>query len=232
MRALDRSSIRINGITDEAGRFRLAVTVDDCRVEASTDRIRAGRRAVRHQYILAWRPPSRRFTKQSSSPRHGPKRRPDKVGAGVTTFTAEDLVRRQSPLVVDLLRNSPGVAVVRTGGLGASTSLFVRGGESNSRKVLLDGIPLNEPGGTFNFSNLTTENLERVEIVRGAQSALFGSDAVASVVQLLTKRPDHADNRPHPNFSRRRRHCAYAPRERRRLGRRGAAGLLRSAPRD
>ena len=76
----------------------------------------------------------------------------------------------------------------RAGGLGTVTSLFVRGGESNHNKVLLDGIPLNEPGGTFNFSNLTTEHLERVEIVRGAQSALFGSDAMASVVQLITKR--------------------------------------------
>jgi len=70
------------------------------------------------------------------------------------------------------------------------TSLFVRGGESSYNKVLLDGIPLNEPGGTFNFSNLTTENLERLEIVRGAQSALFGSDAMASVVQLITRRAD------------------------------------------
>ena len=64
----------------------------------------------------------------------------------------------------------------------------MRGGESNYNKVLLDGIPLNEPGGTFNFSNLSSENLERVEIVRGAHSALFGSDAMSSVVQLFTRR--------------------------------------------
>ena len=82
--------------------------------------------------------------------------------------------------------------VVRTGAPGAVTSLFVRGGESDYNKVLLDGIPLNEPGGTFNFSNLTTENLERIEIVRGAYSSLFGSDAMASVVQLFTKRPDRS----------------------------------------
>src|SRR5262249_3444999 len=70
------------------------------------------------------------------------------------------------------------------------TSLFVRGGESSYNKVLLDGIPLNEPGGTFNFGGLTTDNVEQLEIVRGAQSALFGSDAMASVVQLITKRAD------------------------------------------
>jgi outer membrane cobalamin receptor len=69
--------------------------------------------------------------------------------------------------------------------------VYVRGGESNYNKVLLDGIPLNEPGGTFNFNNVSSENLERIEIVRGAQSALFGSDAMSSVIHLVTahKRP-------------------------------------------
>src|SRR5205085_11497920 len=110
------------------------------------------------------------------------------VGASVTTFTAEDLERRRVPLVADLLRATPGVQVIRTGAAGGVTSLFVRGGESSYNKVLLDGIPLNEPGGTFNFSSLTTDDLARIEIVRGAQSALFGSDAMASVVQLITKR--------------------------------------------
>jgi vitamin B12 transporter len=123
------------------------------------------------------------------------------VGASVSVFTAEDLEQRRAPLVADLLRSTPGAMVVRAGGVGTVTSLFVRGGESNYNKVLLDGIPLNEPGGTFNFSNLTTDNLERIEIVRGAQSALFGSDAMASVVQLFTKRPGRSDERPHAMFS-------------------------------
>ena len=121
----------------------------------------------------------------------------DQVGASVTTFTAEDLARRATPLVADLLRTSPGAIVVRSGGVGTVTSLFVRGGDSSYNKVLLDGIPLNEPGGTFNFSNVTTDNLDRIEVVRGANSALFGSDAMASVVQLFTKRPDRSDERPH-----------------------------------
>ncbi|HEX3704047.1 MAG TPA: TonB-dependent receptor [Vicinamibacterales bacterium] len=125
----------------------------------------------------------------------------DQVGASVTAFTAADLDRRRTPLVADLLRSTPGVMVIQSGGVGGVTSLFVRGGESNYNKVLLDGIPLNEPGGTFNFSNLTTDNIERVEIVRGAQSALFGSDAMSSVVQLFTKRPDRAEARPHVTAS-------------------------------
>ncbi len=110
------------------------------------------------------------------------------LGASVAVFDASDLDRRQSPQIADLLTASPGVTIARSGGYGNVTSLFVRGGESNYNKVLIDGIPVNEPGGYFNFSNVTSENLERVEIVRGAQSALFGSDAMASVIQLVTRR--------------------------------------------
>jgi vitamin B12 transporter len=90
------------------------------------------------------------------------------VASSVTVFTADEIARRQAPPVADLLRSSPGVMVVRTGAYGGVTSLFVRGGESSYNKVLLDGIPLNEPGGTFNFSNVTSEGLQRVELVRGA----------------------------------------------------------------
>jgi len=110
------------------------------------------------------------------------------VGAATTVFNAEEINRRDVPVIGELLRATPGVTVVRSGGVGNVTSLFVRGGESSYNKVLLDGIPLNEPGGTFNFSNLTTDFVERIEVVRGAQSALFGSDAMASVVQLISKR--------------------------------------------
>ena len=110
------------------------------------------------------------------------------LGVSTTTFTADDIRRRQSPVVSDLLRSVPGAVVVRTAAPGGVTGLFVRGGESNYNMVLVDGIPVNEPGGTFNFNNLTTTNVERVEVVRGANSALFGSDAMSSVVQLFTRR--------------------------------------------
>ena len=110
------------------------------------------------------------------------------VAASVTVLDAEEIERRQTPLVADLLRTVPGAAVVRNGGVGNVTSLFMRGGESNYTKVLLDGIPLNEPGGVYNFSNVTSEHLERIEIVRGAQSALFGSDAMSGVIQMFTRR--------------------------------------------
>jgi vitamin B12 transporter len=110
------------------------------------------------------------------------------VGSALTVVDAEEIERRGTPLVSELLRSTPGVAVARVGGLGNVTSMFVRGGESSYNKVLLDGIPLNEPGGTFDFSNLTTQALDRVEVLRGAHSALFGTDAMASVVQLVTRR--------------------------------------------
>jgi vitamin B12 transporter len=110
------------------------------------------------------------------------------VASAVTVFDAEEIERKQEPLLSDLLRDAPGTTVVRTGAPGAVTSLFVRAGESNYTKVLLDGIPLNEPGGAFNLSNITTENLERVEFVRGANSALYGSDAMTGVIQLITRR--------------------------------------------
>ena len=110
------------------------------------------------------------------------------VGSPVTVFDAAEIERKQQPLLADLLRMAPGTMVVRTGGLGTVTSLFVRGGESNYTKVLLDGVPLNEPGGAFNLSNISTDNLERIEFVRGANSALYGSDAMTGVIQLFTRR--------------------------------------------
>jgi vitamin B12 transporter len=110
------------------------------------------------------------------------------IGSAVTVFDEAQIARRGTPLVGELLRASAGVAVVRAGGLGNLTGVFVRGGESSYNKVLLDGIPLNEPGGTFDFSNVTTQALDRVEVLRGAHSALFGTDAMASVVQLVSRR--------------------------------------------
>src|SRR5436190_1626014 len=184
---------------DESGRFRLHAGAD-CHVEVSltgfqTADVACDTAPLRVVLAVA---PVHETVVVSATRTEAPA---DQVGASVTAFTAADLERKQIPLVADLLRASPGVMVVRSGGAGAQTSLFVRGGESNYNKVLLDGIPLNEPGGTFNFSNVTSENLERVEIVRGAHSALFGSDAMSSVVQLFTKRAEGAARQPHVSLS-------------------------------
>lgn len=109
------------------------------------------------------------------------------IPQSVTTLHGDELRARGIHFLTDALREVPGVQVVRTGSVGASTSVFLRGGNSNFVKVLLDGTPLNEPGGRFDFGSLTLENVERIEVVRGPSSVLYGSDAVAGVIQIFTR---------------------------------------------
>jgi outer membrane cobalamin receptor len=117
-----------------------------------------------------------------------------KVGASITVLDRREIEQRHALSTIDLLRTIPGIVAVRSGGVGNLTGVFVRGGESTYNKVLLDGMPLNEPGGAFNFASLSPENIDRIEVLRGAHSALFGSDAMASVIQLFSARP--ASGRP------------------------------------
>jgi len=107
--------------------------------------------------------------------------------ASVTVIRGEELRSRGIATVSDALASVPGLMVVRSGSFGATTSLFARGGESDYVKVLVDGVPLNNPGGAFDFATLTTDNLDRIEVVRGPASVVYGSDAVAGVVQLFTR---------------------------------------------
>ena len=90
--------------------------------------------------------------------------------------------------VADALRTVPGVHLVRSGGAGTQVSLFMRGAESDYVRVLVDGVPVNEPGGAIDLSAWTLDGLDRIEVVRGPASVLYGSDAVAGVVQLFTRR--------------------------------------------
>jgi vitamin B12 transporter len=108
--------------------------------------------------------------------------------ASVTVIRGEELQARGITTVADALALVPGVSLVRSGSFGATTSLFARGGESDYVKVLVDGVPVNSPGGAFDFANLTTDNLDRIEVVRGPASVVYGSDAVAGVIQLFTRR--------------------------------------------
>jgi vitamin B12 transporter len=122
------------------------------------------------------------------------------IGSSVTDLNAKDIADRQTLAFGDLLQTVPGAVVNRSGGLGSVTSLFIRGGESDYTKLLVDGIPINEPGGTFDFSSFAADGVSRVEIVRGPQSALFGSDAMTGVVQIFTKRGSSEDSKPHLNL--------------------------------
>ena len=110
------------------------------------------------------------------------------VPAAVTVLRGADLREQGIQTVFEALRDVPGAAVVQTGSFGGQTSLFMRGGQSNYVKVLVDGVPVNQPGGSFDFANLTTDNIERIEVVRGPASVLYGSDAVTGVVQIFTRR--------------------------------------------
>jgi vitamin B12 transporter len=90
--------------------------------------------------------------------------------------------------VADVLRLVPGATVLGSGSFGSQTSLFFRGGESDYVLVLVDGVPQNAPGGAYDFGALTIDNIERVEMVRGPGSVLYGSDAVTGVIQIFTRR--------------------------------------------
>jgi outer membrane cobalamin receptor len=113
----------------------------------------------------------------------------------MTAITAADLETRQIETVADALRLVPDLAVTRSGGRGAITSLFPRGGASNYTLVLVDGMRANAFGGGYDFGHLPAADIERIEVVRGPESALYGSDAVGAVVQVVTKRggPPHGD---------------------------------------
>ncbi len=111
----------------------------------------------------------------------------EKIGTTVTILTQEDL-RAAGTDIRDALRQVPGFSVVGQGTRGSSTSVFSRGGESNFNLVLIDGVKVNAAGGDFDFGDLTLDNIERIEILRGPQSALYGSEAMSSVIQIFTRK--------------------------------------------
>ncbi|HYC53068.1 MAG TPA: TonB-dependent receptor [Gemmatimonadaceae bacterium] len=105
-----------------------------------------------------------------------------------TIISGDDLRSRGIASVSEALREVSSAYVAQAGSQGATTALFLRGGESKYVKVLIDGVPANEAGGTFDFASLTTDNVERIEIVRGPASVVHGADAVTGVVQIFTRR--------------------------------------------
>lgn len=117
----------------------------------------------------------------------------EQVGSSITVITAKQIEQQQKQTVADALRMVPGLDLVRTGSFGGSTAVFMRGAKSEHTLVLIDGIQMNDPsstGGGYNFSNLTTDNIERIEILRGPQSTLYGSHAIGGVINIITKRGD------------------------------------------
>ncbi len=121
----------------------------------------------------------------------------DRVGQSVTVLDTATIVQRQVSNVSDLLLQTPGVTVARNGGTGTLTSLSIRGAESDQTVALIDGIKLNDPsspGGGFDFGGLLVGNIARIEVLRGAQSVLWGNQAIGGVVNLITRQPtDHLE---------------------------------------
>lgn len=112
----------------------------------------------------------------------------DSSPAPLTILTHRQIDQRVATSLPDLLVTQPGFSLGRTGAEGGTASLFLDGGNSNYTKVLVDGVPANTPGGLIDYSNFTLENIDKIEIVHGAESALYGSDAMDGVIQIFTHR--------------------------------------------
>ena len=109
------------------------------------------------------------------------------TGSQVENLSGEDLTTMQPVAANDAIRFLPGAVINTAGQRGGLASLFVRGGDSTYNKVIVDGVTINEPGGTFDFGDLSLNEADHMEFVRGAQSTLYGSDAMTSVVQVWTR---------------------------------------------
>jgi len=108
--------------------------------------------------------------------------------APVDTVTRKEIDDRLLRTLPDALLTSTAISIGRTGSEGGTASVFLGGGNSSYTKVLVDGTPVNEPGNAVDFSNFTLDNVDKVEVVRGAESAIYGTDAVSGVVQVFTHR--------------------------------------------
>ena len=114
----------------------------------------------------------------------------DQTGRSISVLTAEEIELRQYRTLTDALSAVPSVQIIQTGGLGAFTSVSLRGLPSGQTLVVQDGVVLNNPSSfsnSFNFANFDTADIERIEILRGAQSTLYGSDAIGGVINIITK---------------------------------------------
>lgn len=111
------------------------------------------------------------------------------TGSSVTVIEREEIERKRHATVLEVLRTVPGLAVVQTGGPGRTTSVFIRGGGAAHTLVLVDGVRVNSTtSGALDFANLKADEVERIEIVRGPQSTLYGSEAMAGVISITTRR--------------------------------------------
>jgi vitamin B12 transporter len=115
-----------------------------------------------------------------------------KIGNSVTVLDEAAIKASQEPVVADLLAQTPGLSVARNGGVGATTNVYIRGAESDQTVVIIDGVQINDPSnfaGAFDFANLLTGDIARIELLRGAQSTLYGSQAIGGVINIISAEP-------------------------------------------
>ncbi|MFQ5589163.1 MAG: TonB-dependent receptor plug domain-containing protein [Nitrospiria bacterium] len=111
------------------------------------------------------------------------------TGSSITVIEGETIEKQGIKTISEALRAAVGIDIAQSGGLGQQTSVFLRGGESNHTLVLIDGVKVNSPtSGAFDFSDLLVNSIERVEVLRGPQSSLYGSEAIGGVINIITKR--------------------------------------------
>ncbi|HEY0745491.1 MAG TPA: TonB-dependent receptor [Steroidobacteraceae bacterium] len=114
----------------------------------------------------------------------------EQVASSISVVSADEIAVRELQTLPEVLKQVPGLNVVQTGGAGGQTSVFMRGTNSNHTKVLVDGIDVGDPsnaGGAFDFAHFLTQDIEKVEILRGPQSGLYGGDAIGGVINIITK---------------------------------------------
>jgi outer membrane cobalamin receptor len=126
---------------------------------------------------------------------------PEQAAVAADVITQQDLEARQFPMLFDVLREISGLQIDEYGPPGTLAEVFTRGADSTGTLILLDGVPLNDPGGSVHLENLTSDGLDRIEVVRGPESALFGAEAAAGVIQLFTKHGDPENVVPHGSVS-------------------------------
>jgi vitamin B12 transporter len=115
----------------------------------------------------------------------------DRTGTSMSIITADDLDTQQQLFISDALAQTPGLSVTREGGPGQLTNVFIRGAEAGESLTLIDGIRINDPStpdGSPIFGDLLVNNINRIEVLRGPQSTLYGSDAIGGVVNIITQR--------------------------------------------
>ncbi len=123
------------------------------------------------------------------------------IGSSVSVITSKEISERQLKTVVDVLREEPGLSIIEQGGPGKLANVFMRGANSNHTLVIVDGVTMNDassPNNAFDFSSMNTNDVDRIEIVRGPQSTLYGSDALAGIINIITK---HGSNTPEYSFA-------------------------------